>query len=108
AMFGIEAQLTRADWPAIRDRVFSRLDPVHGKAVAYRRRSGVDVYDGQARFTGPKELRVGEDTLRAGHIVLATGSRPAIPDVPGLADVPCLTSEHVMRLPELPDSLGVL
>jgi mycothione reductase len=108
AMFGIEASLTRADWPAIRDRVFGRLDPIHSKAVAYRQRSGVDVYDGQARFTGPKELRVGEDTLRAEHIVLATGSRPKLPDLPGLADIPYLTSDNVMRLPELPDSLAIL
>jgi len=99
AVFGIEASLTKADWPAIRDRVFSRLDPIHGKAVAYRQRSGVDVYDGQARFTGPRELRVGEETLRAEHIVLATGSRPMIPDLPGLSEVPYLTSDNVMRLP---------
>src|ERR1041384_4481441 len=85
SIFGLEASLTRADWPAIRDRVFGRLDPIPGKAVAYRQRSGVDVYDGQARFTGPKELRVGKDTLRAEHIVLATGSRPKLPDLPALA-----------------------
>jgi mycothione reductase len=108
SMFGIEAQLTRTDWPAIRDRVFSRLDPIPGKAVAYRQRGGVDVYDGQARFTGHKELRVGDDTLRAGHIVLAAGSRPKIPDVPGLDQVPYLTSDNVMRLPEMPESMAIL
>ncbi len=108
AAFGIDASLGKADWHAIRDRVFGHIDTVPGKAVDYRRRSGVDVYAGQARFTGPKELRVGEDTLRAGNIVLATGSRPKIPDLPGLADVPYLTSDNVMRLPELPDSMAIL
>ena len=108
AAFGIDASLGKADWPAIRDRVFGHIDTVPGKAVDYRRRSGVDVYTGQARFTGPKELRVGEDTLRASSIVLATGSRPKIPDVPGLADVPYLTSDNVMRLPELPGSMAIL
>jgi mycothione reductase len=108
SIFGIEAELTKADWPAIRDRVFSRLDPIHGKAVAYRERSGVDVYNGQARFTGPRELRVGEDILRGEHIVLAAGSRPKLPAVEGLADVPYLTSDNVMRLPELPESLAIL
>ena len=107
SMFGIEAQLTKADWPAIRDRVFARLDPIPRKAVAYRQRSGVDVYDGRARFTGPKELRVGEDTLRAEHIVLATGSRPRIPDLPGLASVPYLTSDNVRRLHSGRDGLRV-
>jgi mycothione reductase len=88
--------------------VFGHIDTVPGKAVDYRRRSGVDVYTGQARFTGPNELRVGEDTLRARNIVLATGSRPKIPDLPGLADVPYLTSDNVMRLPELPGSMAIL
>ena len=60
AAFGIDASLGKADWPAIRDRVFGHIDTVPGKAVDYRRRSGVDVYTGQARFTGPKELRVGQ------------------------------------------------
>ena len=108
AAFGIDASLGKADWHAIRDRVFGHIDTVPGKAVDYRRRSGVDVYTGQARFTGPNELRVGEDTLRARNIVLATGSRPKIPDLPGLADVPYLTSDNVMRLPELPGSMAIL
>jgi mycothione reductase len=108
AAFGIDASLGKADWAAIRDRVFGHIDTVPGKAVDYRRRSGVDVYTGQARFTGPNELRVGEDTLRARNIVLATGSRPKIPDLPGLADVPYLTSDNVMRLPELPGSMAIL
>ena len=108
AAFGIDASPGKADWPAIRDRVFGHIDTVPGKAVDYRRRSGVDVYTGQARFTGPQELRVGEDTLRARNIVLATGSRPKIPDLPGLADVPYLTSDNVMRLPELPGSMAII
>src|SRR5262245_10179362 len=108
SLFGIEASLTAADWPAIRDRVFGRLDPIPRKAVAYRQRSGVDVYEEHARFTGPRQLRVGGDTLHAEHIVLATGSRPMIPDVPGLSEVPYLTSDNVMRLPELPESLAII
>src|SRR4051812_32397803 len=41
--YGIDAELRRADWAAIQERVFSRLDPMHERAVAYRRRTGVDV-----------------------------------------------------------------
>ena len=41
----------------------------------------------------PREVRVGERTLRAGHFVIATGSRPFVPPVPGLADVPFHTNE---------------
>jgi mycothione reductase len=106
--FGIKAQLDGVDWPAIRDRVFGRLDPLPGKAVAYRKASGVDVYTGEARFTGPGVIRVGDDEIRSDRFVLAAGSRPSIPDVPGLDTVPYLTSDSIMRIDELPRSMLVL
>ncbi len=106
--FGISAELTGADWPAIRDRVFGRIDPLHDGAVTYRRANGIDVYLGEARFSGPGVLRVGDDELRASRFVLAAGSRPHLPAVPGLAAVPYLTSDTVMRLEKLPKSMAVL
>jgi mycothione reductase len=106
--FGIAAGWTGADWPAIRDRVFGRIDPLHEKAVAYRRAHGVDVFLGEARFAGPKILRVGDEELRADRFVLAAGSRPAIPPVAGLTEVRYLTSDTVMRLEALPASMVVL
>jgi mycothione reductase len=108
ARFGIDAQWRGADWPAIRDRVFGRIDPLHERAVAYRRSRGVDVFLSEARFVGPKVLRVGEDEFRSERFVLAVGSRPAIPPVDGLASVPYLTSDTVMRLERLPKSMVVL
>jgi mycothione reductase len=106
--FGIRAEWGGADWPAIRDRVFGRIDPRPGLAAAHRRAEGVDVYLGEARFLAPKILRVGVDELTADHVVLATGSRPRIPPLPGLAEVPYLTSDTVMRLTKLPGSMVVL
>jgi mycothione reductase len=106
--FGIGAQWTGADWPAIRERVFSRLDPLPELAIAYREASGIDVYTGEARFLGPKVLRVGDTEIRADHFVLATGSRPWVPPVPGLAEVPYLTSDTIMRMETLPQSMAVL
>src|SRR6516225_1609628 len=106
--FGIGARWAGADWPAIRERVFGRIDPLHERAVAYRRSHGVDVFLGEARFTAPKLLQVGEDEIRAERFVLATGSRPRIPDIDGLAGVPYLTSDTVMRLDRLPRSMVVL
>ncbi|HLQ56551.1 MAG TPA: mycothione reductase [Streptosporangiaceae bacterium] len=106
--FGISAQWAGADWPAIRDRVFGRIDPLHDRAVAHRRASGLDVFIGEARFVAPKILRVGEDDLRADRFVLATGSRPHIPPIPGLAEIPYFTSDTIMRLNTLPASMAVL
>ena len=106
--FGIGAEWTGADWPAIRDRVFGRIDPVHERAVAYRRRGSIDVFGGEARFTGPKVLQVGDEVLHAERFVLASGSRPVIPPVPGLTSVPYHTSDTIMRLDSLPESMAVL
>jgi mycothione reductase len=106
--FGIGAQWTGADWRAIRDRVFGRIDPLHEKAVSYRRANGIDVFTGEARFTAPRVLQVDGDELRASHFLLAGGARPRIPPIPGLAETPYLTSDDVMRLDALPRSMAVL
>jgi len=106
--FGIGAEWRGADWPAIRDRIFGRIDPLPDLAIAHRRANGVDVFPGEARFVAPKILRVGEDELSADRFVLATGSRPRVPPVPGLSEVSYLTSDTVMRLDTLPRSMAVI
>ncbi len=106
--FGLRARWDGANWPAIRDRVFGRIDPVHERAVAYRRKHGSDVLIGEARFIAPKVLQVGDDEIRAERFVLAAGSRPSIPAIDGLAGTPYLTSDTVMRLDKLPKSMIVL
>ena len=69
---------------------------------------GVEVVHGDACFTGARTVRVGDRVLSAPRIVVATGSRPAVPDIPGLASVPYLTNETLFGLEELPRHLIVL
>ncbi|GAC1477746.1 MAG: mercuric reductase [Gemmatimonadaceae bacterium] len=69
---------------------------------------GVDVIEGEARFTGARTLAVGGRTVTARRVVIATGSRPAVPPVPGLRDVPFLTNETIFALTELPRHLMIL
>jgi mycothione reductase len=106
--FGITAHVDHIDWPSIRDRVFGRIDPIHDSAVAYRRRTGTDVYIGEARFTAPKTLDVDGVEITSDRIVLAVGSRPALPAIPGLDEVPHHTSDTIMRIDEFPRSMIVL
>ncbi|MBW3627958.1 MAG: mercuric reductase [Gemmatimonadetes bacterium] len=69
---------------------------------------GVDVYLGQAVFTGAEAVEVGGQTLRFRRAVIAAGTRPATPPIPGLAEAGYLTNETVFSLTELPRRLAVI
>lgn len=69
---------------------------------------GVRVIRATARFIGPRRLEAGGIALEPRRIVLATGSRPAVPPIPGIDDVPYLTNETVFALDRRPERLIVL
>jgi pyruvate/2-oxoglutarate dehydrogenase complex dihydrolipoamide dehydrogenase (E3) component len=71
-------------------------------------RLGVRVLRESARFLGERELQVGSRRVRARRIVLATGSRPAVPPIDGLGDVPFLTNETIFELTDRPEHLLVI
>ncbi len=69
---------------------------------------GVDVILGDGRFTGPDRFEVNGRTLTARTFVIATGSRPGVPPIPGLDKVPYLTNETLFGLREPVPSLIVI
>ncbi len=69
---------------------------------------GVTVIQGEAAFVDRRTARVGDVEIQPRRFVLATGSRPAIPDVPGVEGVPFLTNETVFALEKRPERLIVL
>ncbi|MEU4092835.1 mycothione reductase [Streptomyces sp. NPDC026673] len=105
---GVHAAVERVDWKAIRDRVFGRIDPLHESALDYRRDNGVDVYTELGRFVAPKVLQVGDEQITADVFVVGVGSRPMVPDIPGLDTVPYHTSDTIMRIDEVPRSMAVI
>jgi mycothione reductase len=107
--FGVRATFEGADLAAIRDRVFGRIDPIAAGGEAYRRSlPNVTVFDQPARFTGPRRIAVGEEEITADRVVLAVGTRPYIPPIPGIEGVAHHTSDTVMRLDELPGHMVVV
>jgi len=68
---------------------------------------GLELIMGEARFTGPKSVRVGDRELAAPLIVINTGGRPVVPDWPGLKRVPYLTNIEMMDLDRVPEHLIV-
>lgn len=71
-------------------------------------RKGIDVVAGFARFTSPTSIEVDDRVIRSARFVVATGARPAIPSILGLADARPLTSETVFELTSRPSSMIVL
>ena len=69
---------------------------------------GCTVFRGTARFTSPTAMQVGDDTLEAKHIFLNVGGRPAKPSLPGIDQVPYLTSSTILALEELPTHLIIV
>jgi pyruvate/2-oxoglutarate dehydrogenase complex dihydrolipoamide dehydrogenase (E3) component len=99
----------RVDFPAamermrrIRDRT---LRPVSLPRLAEQ---GVNVFLGEARFTGTDTVTVDGARLRFAKALIATGSRPEISSIPGLLDADYLTNENVFDLTELPRRLLIV
>ncbi|WP_280458519.1 dihydrolipoyl dehydrogenase family protein [Nocardia carnea] len=70
---------------------------------------GIEVIRGAGRLAGDRTIRIGEHELRARHaVVLATGSRAAVPDIPGLRDALPWTSRDVTNLREIPKRVVVI
>ncbi len=77
--------------------------------VAWARGAGIDVIRGRGRLAGPRTVMVDGTNHTAEHIVIATGSDPAIPSVPGLRELPGVwTNREVTGLTEVPRRLLVL
>jgi dihydrolipoamide dehydrogenase len=68
----------------------------------------LDFYEAEGHFTGDYTLQAGEEEIKGKIIVLASGSRPLIPPIPGLEHVPYLTNESVLQLNEPPESLIIV
>jgi len=108
--FGIEIDGDiRVNFPAIMERMRRlRSDISPNDSVQRFRDLGVDVFLGEARFVGPDRVSVGDKTLHFRRAILATGTRPTIPPIPGLTEAGYLTNESVFALTELPASLAIL
>ncbi|HEX6582423.1 MAG TPA: NAD(P)/FAD-dependent oxidoreductase [Thermoleophilaceae bacterium] len=80
-----------------------------GTKVAYLESKGIVVLRGSARLAGPGRVEVGDEIHSADHVVIATGSDPVIPPVPGLRELDGVwTNREVTALTEVPQRLIVL
>ncbi|GIX07222.1 MAG: mercuric reductase [Candidatus Poribacteria bacterium] len=98
----------RGDFAAVMERVRRvRAAISHHDSAERFQRAGVDVYLGTGRFVAPDMVEVDGQRLRFSRAVIATGTRPRRPEVPGLEEAGYLTNETVFSLTGLPSRLAV-
>lgn len=93
--------------------VMDRKERIVGKIIermerGMRANERLTIMRGAARFRGPQELEVDGQSLTAKRVVLATGSRPTAPPIPGLAEAGYITSDEIVYLRRLPSRLVVI
>jgi glutathione reductase (NADPH) len=104
--YGWEVGESRFSWPrliAAKDAEIDRLNQVYLRLLAD---SGVTLYQKRGTLAGPHEVQLGEESVSAEHILVATGGRPWVPEIPGAEHA--ITSDEVFHLDELPARVAVV
>ncbi len=94
-------------------QVKARRDAITGKSSQgienwLKGMANCTVFEGQARFTAPHEVSVGPAQLSAERIFINTGTRPAVPQMPGVDRVPYFTSDSLLDIDFLPRHLIIV
>lgn len=106
AGFGWDVGSAVFDWgrlAAAKHGAFNRLEAVHTQGL---RESGVTLLHGRGRLLGPHTVAAGGRTVTARHLLIATGSRPLVPDWPGIEHA--VGPDQALDLMHLPPRLAVI
>jgi len=109
AEFGFETGELRVDMPRIKARKDGIVKASREGVEAWMRGlKHAEVIVGDARFTGPHTLQVGDRVLTAPRVFLNVGGRAVVPDLPGAREVPTLDNVSIMELAAVPQHLVVV
>lgn len=109
SVYGVSDVVPQVDYAAAKDHVadvISQIAPVDSQERFEG--FGVRVIRDYGRFVSDTEVEAGDHRIRARRIVIATGSSPLVPPIPGLDGVPYLTNETLWKLRERPDHLLII
>src|SRR6187551_3212040 len=106
AMFGWDVPQKRFDWPVLRDNVLaevSRLEAAYSDTLTNHE---VTIFRERATLTGPNTVQLGSGkSISADKILIATGARPLMPDVPGIEHA--ISSNETFHLEKLPERIVI-
>jgi glutathione reductase (NADPH) len=103
--FGWTVENATFDWPTLRDNVLAEVSRLSGIYTETLTSHGVHTVIGRAFVTGPNSVRVGDQALSAATMLIATGARPRIPDVPGAQHA--ITSNEAFHLDAVPNRVVI-
>jgi pyruvate/2-oxoglutarate dehydrogenase complex dihydrolipoamide dehydrogenase (E3) component len=108
--FGLRTGPLAVDFPTVMQRIRSVVDEfARAESPEVLRARGIDVYHGSAAFAAYDTVRLEDGTTIPGRrFVIATGSRPAVPEIPGLADAGSLDNTRLWSLAKAPESLIII
>jgi len=106
AGFGWRAEDVSFDWNTLRDNKTNEIARLNAIYARLLEAPGVDIIEGHGALAGPQEVVVGESRYRAEKILLATGTWPAMPDIPGIELA--LTSNEIFDLERFPERLLIV
>lgn len=106
---GVALTAPQIEWAGVHAHIREAIDTIapHDSQERFEA-MGIEVLRSHAKFIDSKTIQVGDSTLRAPRIVIATGSKPAIPPIEGISDTPFLTNESLFDLDRLPEHLVIL
>jgi glutathione reductase (NADPH) len=107
AMFGWDIPTKRFDWPTLRDNVLAEVERLEGAYTETLTSHDVTIFKERAVLTGPNSLKLaGGREISADKILIATGARPLMPDVPGIEHA--ISSNEVFHLDKLPKRIMIV
>lgn len=108
-LWGVETSGVRVDFQAVmarKDRLIKGFADYRIEEI--RNLPNTELLMGRARFTGAQRLAVGNREIEGEHVIIATGSTPIRPPIPGLAETGYLVSDDLLSLPAPPPSMLVI
>ncbi|MEM9986245.1 MAG: FAD-dependent oxidoreductase, partial [Bacteroidota bacterium] len=109
SFFGFETGTLKLDYPRIRARMNEVREASHqGLQGWIEGAENVELIFGEGSFASDKVIQVGENKMTADHIYLNVGTRPRLPDLPGIDEIPWLDSARLLDQARFPEHLIIL
>ena len=104
--YGWQVEAGEFDWPVLRDNKTREIERLNGIYANLLDGAGVDLFEGHAQLVDANTIKIGDKTVTAKYILVATGGWPVVPDIPGKEHI--ITSNEAFYLPDFPKEITIV